>query len=97
MNIEEIVEHSKKGASYFFDEKTMKFWQTRLIQATFPGQNETWLFITSDKFGSQRVYNVRRIRTDGHIETLAKCETANKAKVTAKNISKAETTKGDSK
>lgn len=62
MEMEEIVEASESNGGHFFDESTMKKFDTKLIDVTFEhvGGDEIF-FVTDDRNhdGTERVYKVR--------------------------------------
>lgn len=74
MTMEEIKKiHIEKYKGHFFDEDTMRFFDSRILPEVYEGYGGIY-FITSEKFHTDpRNYTVRRFFPDtGEIQTIKK-------------------------
>ena len=72
IDISVVKQVSKKHDKHFFDDSTMRFFNSRISQDAIKSGNMAY-FVSSEKFDSKtpRLYSVRAINLDtGKIETI---------------------------
>ena len=88
--LEEEYNHRRKNYhDHFFDKETMKFFSSRIYHSTAKEKYANIYFITSEKAcfnDATRVYNIRCMKADGDIDTIAKRPTLAEAKAALNDI-----------
>lgn len=68
MTIDEIIAANKANGGHFFDEDTMRFFDSRVYDRTYGT-----FFVTSEKGPhGPRAYTVRQAMPDGSVDTVGK-------------------------
>ena len=67
--IADVKKANKEAGSFFFDRKTMSFFNSKIESGLLKGK----FFITSEQHGEhERAYTVREVQDDASIKTIGK-------------------------
>lgn len=66
--VEEIAEANAAAGKHFFEESTMRFFNSRVLDGVYGGH----YFVTSEKddFGGERAYTIRYADDEGDVSTV---------------------------